>query len=559
MFSKKALLVGAMAFLLAACEGGDVNINANDNSVNTDNSTSGGGGSNNPCAQYTDPATQTVIQGSFDGNNCTYDSSFVGQNNPLMVDLTIPFISGVHIFTDSLFVGENCVDSTDCGGAPPQAPNSPVTDGSGLPEGTVLTISAGSRLAFTQSSDYLLVNRGSQIIADGSPTAPIIFSSFTDLVSGTVDAEDVAQWGGMVINGNGRTNKCTQAQADAEDCHIVSEGQPSNFGGNNNAESSGILRYVQVKHTGFEVVDGDELNGITFNGVGSGTVVENVQAYSTSDDGLEFFGGAVNVLNYVGLYVNDDSLDYADGYQGTITNALIIHGLNTGNRCIEADNQGSSGDWDAEPRAAGTVNNMTCITSAQDGSIRGDSEGPLYRRGAATHLVNSVIIDSYGRDLQGRDGNECFEFNNQPTYVQGDSGALTSTNSTVIVCQEATKDDAGVAGFASGDTLEEWALDTNGNATFNTENVIISEDPVTSGNVVVLNGIYTADAFADETGAPFTVTPVTVTNGATNADGDPIIGAVSADNDWTAGWTFGLRDTSNGGRLWFDPTDGSAP
>ena len=89
--------------------------------------------------------------------------------------------------------------------------------------------------------------------------------------------------------------------------------------------------------------------------------------------------------------------------------------------------------------------------------------------------------------------------------------------------------------------------------------MIISEDPVTSGNVVVLNGIYTAEAFADETGAPFTVTPVTVTNGATNADGDPIIGAVSADNDWTAGWTFGLRDTSNGGRLWFDPTDGSAP
>ena len=72
-----------------------------------------------------------------------------------------------------------------------------------------------------------------------------------------------------------------------------------------------------------------------------------MQAYSTSDDGLEFFGGAVNVTNFVGLYVNDDSLDYADGYVGTITNALIIHGLNSGNRCIEADNQGSSGDWDA--------------------------------------------------------------------------------------------------------------------------------------------------------------------------------------------------------------------
>ncbi len=557
MFSKKVLLVGAMAFLLAACEGGDVNINANDNSVNTDNSVSGGGGSNNPCAQYTDPATQNVIQGSFDGNNCTYDASFVGQGNPLTVDLTIPFISGVHIFTDSLFVGQNCVDATDCAGAPPQAPNSPVTDGSGLPDGTVLTIAAGARLAFTQSSDYLLVNRGSQIIADGSPTAPIIFSSFTDLVSGTVDPEAVAQWGGMVINGNGRTNKCTQAQADAQDCHIVSEGQPSNFGGNNNDESSGILRYVQVKHTGFEVVDGDELNGVTFNAVGRGTVVENIQAYSTSDDGLEFFGGAVNVLNFVGLYVNDDSLDYADGYVGTITNALIIHGLNTGNRCIEADNQGSSGDWDAEPRAAGTVNNMTCITSAQDGSIRGDSEGPLLRRGAATVLNNSVIIDSYARTLLGRSGNECSELNNQPTYDVAEANTLTQFVSTVNVCEEPAKDDSDVPGtipgFGGFADFADWWL----NAPNNTGNVVIADSA--NANIEVLNGIYTAPAFTDDTGAGFTVTPVAVTDGATNANGDPIIGAVSADNDWTAGWTFGLRDTSNGGALWFNPSTGAAP
>jgi hypothetical protein len=556
MFSKKALLAGAMAFLLAACEGGDVNINADDNSVNTDNSVSGGGGSNNPCAQYTDPDTQDVIQGTFDGTNCSYDASFVGTNNPLTVDLTIPFISGVHIFNDSLFVGENCVDNADCGGAPPQAPNSPSPDG--VPEGTVLTIAAGAQLAFTQSADYLLVNRGSQIIADGSPTAPIVFSSFTDLVSGTVDPEAVAQWGGMVINGNGRTNKCTQAQADAQDCHIVSEGQPSNFGGNNNEESSGILRYVQVKHTGFEVADGDELNGITFNAVGSGTIVENVQAYSTSDDGLEFFGGAVNVTNFVGLYVNDDSLDYADGYVGTITNALIIHGLNTGNRCIEADNQGSSGDWDAEPRAAATVNNMTCIVSAQDGSVRGDSEGPLLRRGAATVLNNSVIIDSYARLLESRDGNECSEFNNQPTYDVGEAGVLTNFKSTINVCENPAQDDdtAGV-GFTTGDTLAEWWLNANGNSAFNTDNVVIAaSDDV---DIQVLDGIYTAAEFTDDNGAVFTVTPVAVTDGATNADGDPIIGAVSADNDWTAGWTFGLRDTANGGRLWFNPTTGEAP
>ena len=256
MFSKKALLVGAMAFLLAACEGGDVNVNANDNSVNTDNSVSGGGGDNNPCARYTDPGSETVIQGTFDGTNCSYDSNFVGELNPLTVDLTIPFISGVHIFEDSLFVGEN-VDN----GPAPRSSNTAGAAG----DGPILTVRAGNKLAWTQSSDYLLINRGAQIIADGSPSAPITFSSFSDLVSGTADEEAIAQWGGVVINGNGITNKCSDDQRANDACHILSEGKPSNYGGDNNAESSGILRYVVVKHTGFEVADGDELNGITFN------------------------------------------------------------------------------------------------------------------------------------------------------------------------------------------------------------------------------------------------------------------------------------------------------
>jgi len=556
----KLAAVAAVAIALSACEGGDVAIDASNNSTNTDNSVSGGGGTNNPCAQYTDPDTQNTVQGSFDGTNCNYDSSFVGENNPLTVDLTIPRIAGAHVFEDSLFVGEN-TDGTTGPRPTPQAPDSPSADGT-VPEGVVLTIRAGARLAWTQSSDYLLVNRGSQIIAEGSPTAPIIFTSLND-ITGTVDPEAVAQWGGVVINGNGITNKCDDTQRDNDACHVLSEGKPSNFGGANNAESSGILRYVQVKHTGFEVADGDELNGVTFNAVGSGTVVENIQAYSTSDDGLEFFGGAVNVTNFVGLYVNDDSLDYADGYVGTITNALIIHGLNSGNRCIEGDNQGSSGDFNALPRTTPVVNNMTCLPSAADATVRGDSEGPLYRRGVATILTNSIIADSWARTVLARTGNECFEFNNQPTYDVAEDGVDTNVTSTIIACEEATKDDD-VATFASGDTLGEWFTNANGNSTFNTGTAIITDS--TNADIVALNGIYTAPICSD-TGCDFvapgpatvTVVPADVENGATNADGDPIVGAVSADNDWTAGWTFGLQDTANGGRLWFNPATGGTP
>ena len=78
--------------------------------------------------------------------------------------------------------------------------------------GPTLTIAAGNTLAFLDSSDYLLINRGSQIMADGSPTAPITFTGYTDAISGTAGAEDVQLWGGVVINGNGITNNCSDQQ-----------------------------------------------------------------------------------------------------------------------------------------------------------------------------------------------------------------------------------------------------------------------------------------------------------------------------------------------------------
>ena len=83
-------------------------------------------------------------------------------------------------------------------------------------------------------------------------------------------------WGGIVINGHGITNNCTDVQRTNNDCHVEAEGRPSYYGGNDNADNSGVLRYVVVKHPGFEVAPGDELNGVTFNAVGSGTVVENL-------------------------------------------------------------------------------------------------------------------------------------------------------------------------------------------------------------------------------------------------------------------------------------------
>ncbi len=525
----RMVMVSLAAFGLAACSGGgvDLKVQTTDNSVDNSVSNGGGGGSDNPCASYTVAATGEFRQGTFDGTNCSYGSSFVGKANPLTQDLTIPFITGAHIFQDSLFVGQN----TAVGGAPAGG------------EGPVLTIAAGNTLVFSTSADYVLINRGSQIIANGSPSAPITFTAFADAINGTAGANDVQLWGGMVINGNGITNNCTDEERAADQCNVVSEGQPSNYGGNDNADSSGVLRYVVLKHTGFEVAPGDELNGITFNAVGSGTVVENVQVYSTYDDGLEFFGGAVSPKNVIVLYARDDSLDFSDGFVGTIENALIIQYITDGNRCIEGDNIGSgrsdAGEpLDTAPVASPTIRNMTCILSNSDVNTHGDSEGPLARQGAQLKIEDSIVFGGYGSLFVG-ESNECFEIESDPSLAFAAAGQ-SYLHSVLIACEDPAK-----GTMPSGDSMSEWVLglnpSTNGSDySFNTDNVIIV-DPANANTRVLDNGtFYTAASLTDGEGNPVDLAP---------ASGQ--LGAVVRENDWTAPWAFGLRASNADEPLWF--------
>jgi hypothetical protein len=520
---------------LAACEGGGVDLNVSNTDNSTDNGGGGGGGDDdNPCASYTPDGATEETQGDYDGTNCVYGADFVGQSNPLLVDLTIPFITGKHIFQDSLFVGQD-IDS----GAAPAAG-----------EGPTLTIAAGNTLVFQDAADYVLINRGSRIVANGSPTAPVTFTSFTDAINGTAGANDVQQWGGMMINGNGITNNCSDADRAGDLCHVLSEGQPSHYGGDDNAEDSGSLQYVVIKHTGFEAAPDNELNGITFNAVGSGTVVENVQVYSTYDDGFEFFGGAVNLTNAIALYVRDDSFDYSDGYVGTITNALAIHWRSDGNRCIEGDNIGESRadggvDLATAPLTEPTIVNMTCITSNQDlatGGTHDDSEGATMRRGAKLVLENSIFYSAYGSTVNAATSNECYEIDDDDGVSRAFAAANDAFNvqNTVIACEEAVKDS-----LANGDTIEEWVLganpSTNGaDYSFNVGNFVITD--ATNANVQVLQPgtFYTAAAIVDAGGATVIA----------DASG---LGAVHGNDDWTSPWAFGLDASNADEPLWFAP------
>jgi len=458
----------------------------------------------NPCASYT--VGGVTRQGQVDGDNCVYSSLFVSEDSPLTVDLTIPLIDGIHIFEATLQVGED-VDT----GTPSVGPT--------------LTIDAGNTLVWTNKDDYLLVTRGSTIQANGTSTSPITLTGYEDAVSGTAAFDDVQLWGGVVINGKGITNKCSDDQRANNTCHIQSEGKPSHYGGDDNADNSGTLRYVVMKHSGSEAAPGDELNGLTLNAVGSGTTIENIQVYSTYDDGVEFFGGAVSVTNLIALYVNDDSIDYADGWVGTVTNALIIHHRDNGNRCIEADNQGSV--FDAQPNTNGTINNMTCITSGSDSAeggglgTHGDSEGVLLRRGVMSTINNSIVVDLYANE-EGANGNECLELDDSETRTHAENGA-TTINSTIIACDEVGKDS-----LSNGTSVAEWFASGTNNVAIQGD----GGDTTVDSDIQILTGFYTATEFIDADGNSFTVTPV---NGASH------IGAVTRANDWTQGWTICLR------------------
>ncbi len=523
--SWRNVTVGLLCSVILGCSGGDVSLKPTNIDNSVDNSvTNGGGGANNPCASYT--VGTTVRQGSFDGKNCLYSSAFVGESNPLATNVTIPFFSGVHIFQDSLFVGADVAT-----GVAPSAGSGPT-----------LTIEAGATLAFSDSSDYVLINRGSRIVANGSSVAPITFTGFSDAVTKTAGPEDVQLWGGIVINGNGLTNNCTDAQRTTNACHVESEGKPSHYGGNNNAESSGTLRYVVVKHAGFEVAPDDELNGITLNAVGSGTTLSFVEVYSAYDDGIEFFGGAANVDHYVALYVRDDAIDYSDGYVGRVEYALVIHSLTDGNRCVEGDNIGSTravaGEpLDAAPLTNPTIANMTCILSNHDAGTHDTSQGIVMRRGPKAQYLNSIVYGGYADDATAN--NRCLEISDNVSKAFARTGA-TTLKSSIIACRQATR-----GTLDNADPLSEWArgvaASTAGvNYSFNSNNVLILDPQNT--NVALLSGIYTATTRRDDLGNTIATAPIAP---ATH------LGAVIRADDWTAAWTYGLRAGAQGQPLWF--------
>src|SRR6056297_1566219 len=556
--NRKVLFATVLAGVaLAGCDSGDINISPQTVDNSTDNSVTnpGGGGATNPCASYVTSGGQT-LQGSYDGTNCTYSPAFADAGNNLTVDLVIPDLpnDGSHIFEGSLFVGESLESDAELAAAG-------IAEGG---DGPVLTVEPGATLAWRTSANFLIINRGSQLFAVGREDAPITFTSESDVL-GTVGPEEVQQWGGMVINGFGVTNKCSytgtreaELQLDGE-CHVDAEGaaglDESVYGGDNDDDSSGRLEYVVVKHTGATVGNGDELNGISFGGVGRNTVVRNLQVYSTFDDGIEMFGGSVSFENFVGVYVRDDSIDIDEGWNGSITNALVIQSETDGNHCIESDGIGSFSGFDPavieDFIARGlnsnfTISNLTCIVSPNGAATATHDPGAGWRlrEGLFARINDSLLIGSFA-DADDTSGNDNYGIRIDNRTQQAALDGDLEFNSVIMAFEEAFRGQT----FPDGTTTEESFFAAEG------------------GVSATITGATDATAAADPDlqllerdtdGIPiFSIPYATMSvDGAVPAgapqSGD-FIGAVSLGiPDWTQNWTYGIHPDNRAQALWFE-------
>ncbi len=240
-----------------------------------------------------------------------------------------------------------------------------------MPADLTLTIEAGAKIIAMSDDDivdYILVEQGGKIMAEGTKTAPIVMTS--------VD-EEAGAWGGLHICGKAPVNKTNP----------TSEIGDASYGGSDLADNSGVLKYIRLEYTGFAFDEESESNGLTLYGVGNGTKIDYVQAYMGADDGFEWFGGSVKCNHLISTGSGDDSFDWTQGWVGGGNNwvAQQIAGADHGDALIEADNNGS--DNVATPVSNPTLNCLTLVGPNTEGN-----KGIRLREGTHASISNVIVI-----------------------------------------------------------------------------------------------------------------------------------------------------------------------
>jgi hypothetical protein len=270
-------------------------------------------------------------------------------------------------------------------------------------DGATLTIEAGVTVeALAGGTDvYILVERGGRIIADGTAANPIKFTSNA--------ASPVAgDWGGLIINGKAPISRQLGSESNAP----TEVNTAVNFGGNISTDNSGILDYVILEYTGARIDDSAEHNGLTLNGVGSGTTISNIFIKNGDDDAIEFFGGTVNASNILVVNPKDDMFDFSQGYTGTCTNLYGIR--EAGYTAVTSDPRGIEADGNLDGLSPTDINQsnftITGVTIINNGGVA-FADAIKVRRGATVTITGAYVAagtsSTFGDfiDLEDSNGN----------------------------------------------------------------------------------------------------------------------------------------------------------
>lgn len=322
--------------------------------------------------------------------------------------------------------------------------------------------------------DYILIEQGAKIDAQGTAAHPIVMTS---------ELKESGAWGGIHICGYAHTNA---------GAGVLSEIGNAPYGGDNDADNSGTLRYIRLEYTGFALDEEHEANGVSFYGVGNGTTVEYLQAYKGSDDGFEFFGGSVNVRHMVVTSCSDDSFDWTEGWNGKGQFLVGYQEAEStlGYDCdclMECDNNGNNAA--ATPVAHPVLANVTLVGNNSAAGTR----GVRLRAGTEVELYNAIITGK-AKCLT----TETTETENSFSKSQNPSVLEYISMSTELDSQE---------GIYTNEDFEAAA----GNATDYVNTLTDGYVGTIQGGKTLSDSFFTAAAYK---------------------------GAVSASDDWTAGWTL---------------------
>ncbi|QQQ30070.1 hypothetical protein [Chryseobacterium indoltheticum] len=307
--------------------------------------------------------------------------------------------------------------------------------------GGTLVIPAGTRIeASGGTSAYITVEQDGKIFANGTASSPIVMTS---------PNPTPGSWGGLVICGKAPINKGTTATAEVGN---------ATYGGTNVSDNSGILKFVRIEYAGAIFTGDKEFNGLSLFGVGNGTTIDNVSLINGSDDGIEFFGGTVNVSNIVSVANEDDAFDWTEGWNGTATNIYTKRRANgVGNRGIEADN--NSLDNNANPRSNPTIKNATFI-----GGTTGEADALKLRVGTYGTFDNLVLSNwATGINVEHDASVAYFNGGNKITNVKFDTNiankasAKNTAGTAVTILANTYSENASATGAGNGINTPTWA------------------------------------------------------------------------------------------------------